>query len=251
MAIRRTLLVCMLAASLPALALAQDAGPSDPTLVAAKAATDAGDLTRAIGLYEQAVMEGQASGAAQIARLYMEGGEGLAPDYALAMDWAQRAGDMGDGRGLLYLGMIWMEGLGVTADLDKATAYFTQADAGGDIKAARYLGLIAMEKGDETASAEWFAKGAESGDITSQYYLGRAYELGLGVTQDYDKAMAWYEASAGRGDIIASDGMVGMASLYEQGKGVERDQHRAVALYRQAADLGNQTAQAALARLGR
>lgn len=251
MTIRRTVLAGVLAMSVSTLALAQDVEPSNPTLAAAQAATDAGDIAQALALYEQAVTEGQASGAAQLARLYMEGGEGLAPDYALAMDWAQKASDMGDGRGLLYLGKIWMEGLGVTADLDKAAAYFTQADAGRDIKAARYLGLIATEKGNEAASAEWFAKGAESGDITSQYYLGRAYELGLGVTQDYDKAMTWYEASAKRGDIIASDGMVGMASLYERGEGVERDRRRAVALYQQAADLGNETAQAALTRLGR
>jgi TPR repeat protein len=249
MMIRNALLALVLTAGLPALALAQGMEPSDPTLVAAKAATDAGDLSQAIALYQQAFAQGQASGASQLARLYLEGGAGLAPDYALAMIWAQKASDAGDSRGLLYLGKIWMEGLGVSTDLAKATTYLSRADAAGDAKAARYLGLINSRTGDDTGAAKWFTKGAEGGDITSQYYLGRAYESGHGVTQDYAAAMTWYAASAARGDIIASDGMVGMAGLFERGDGVEQDLVRAKALYQQAADLGNETAKAAIRRL--
>ena len=61
--------------------------------------------------------------------------------------------------------------------------------------------------------------------------------------------MAWYQKSAARGDVIASDGMIGMAGLYERGLGVTQNAVQALALYQQAAALGNDAAKAALIRL--
>lgn len=235
---------------------AQPAGPPpfgmshDPTLTAAQAAADAGDWPHAITLYEQAANQGLRGGSEQLAHLYLEGAPGLPPDYAQAMHWATKAVQAGDSRGLLYLGKIWMDGLGVQADLNKAKDLFTQADAGGDLKAPRYLGLLAARQGHDDDAARWYAKGAQRGDITSQYLLGQAYEQGKGLPQDAAAAMRWYQAAASRGDLIASDGMVGMAGLYERGEGVAPDRARALQLYRQAASLGNATALTALHRLG-
>jgi uncharacterized protein len=228
---------------------AQDATTS--ALTEAKTATDMGDLARALDLYRQAAEAGSTDAAIQLARLHLEGGKGLATDYGEARLWAQRAADEGDSRGLLYLGRIWMEGLGVAADTEKARGYFLKSDVEGDLKAARYLGLIDKAAGEAKSAAEWFKKGAASGDITSQFYLGQAYQTGDGVEQDFALAMTWYAKAAERGDIIASDGLVGMASLYENGQGVAVDKDRAIALYRKAAVLGNKAAMNALERLVR
>ena len=48
------------------------------------------------------------------------------------------------------------------------------------MKSTRYIGLIALERHKDTEAARWFEKGAIEGDITSQYYLGRAYQAGRG-----------------------------------------------------------------------
>lgn len=223
---------------------------SDPQLAAAQKAMDAGDFAQSLTLFQQAAADGKPAALEHIVQIYLEGGHGVEKDYAAAMIWAQKAVDAGQTRGYLYLGQIWMNGWGVTADLDKALANFKQADAKGDLKAGRYVGLIAQQRGDDATAAQWFRKSAEAGDITSQYYLGRAYETGRGVPLDYAAALTWYTKSASRGDIIASDGMVGLAGLYENGEGVPKDMDKALALYRQAADLGNATASKALARLG-
>lgn len=250
---RAILFAGLFVAALPGLGLAQQ-GPealnSDPQLAAAQQAMTSGDTAEALALLTAAADAGQTAAYAQIAQIYLHGGTGVDPDYAAAMDWAQKAADAGVGRGNLFLGQIWMEGLGVAPDLDKALGCFLQADAAGDMKAGRYVGLIAQEQGDDVKAAEWLLKAAEAGDITSQYYLGKAYETGKGVAQDFAKAMEWYQKSATRGDIIASDGMVGMAGLYERGDGVAQDQDKAVALYREAATVGNADATAALQRLG-
>jgi TPR repeat protein len=218
-------------------------------LAQAKAASVSGDIGQALTLYEEAAAEDVPEAEMQLARIYMEGGESVAVDYEQARFWADKASEAGETRGLTYLGKIWMEGLGVTADSDKALAYFKQADAAGDMKAGRYIGLIAQASGDDETAATWFLKAASAGDITSQYYIGKAYQAGAGVMQDFVAAMAWYQKSADRGDIIASDGMVGEASLYELGEGVEQDLDKARMLYQQAADLGKEAAQAALDRL--
>ncbi|QEW23560.1 Putative beta-lactamase HcpC precursor (plasmid) [Marinibacterium anthonyi] len=228
--------------------MAQD---QSPLVAEARVATDAGQLVEALALYHAAAENGEVDAEVQLARLYLEGGAGLETDFAKALVWAERAAEAGDTRGMVYLGKIWMEGLGVNANSETALAWFTRADAQGDGKAARYIGLIALDRGDPVEAAEWFMKGAEGGDITSQYYLGRAYHRGEGVDQDFAAAMQWYSAAAERGDIIASDGMVGMASLYEAGQGVSLDTGRARALYEQAATLGNETAHDALRRLSR
>lgn len=248
---RMTFLAGAFVALLPSMALAQNPGNSDPQRAAAKAAMDAGNGPQALKLPTAAAAEGKPETMAQIAQLYLEGEKGVTRDYAAAMEWAQKAADAGVGRGNLLLGQIWMKGLGVVADQDKALEYFKMADNGGDMKAGRYVGLIAKEKGDVQSAAQWFRHSAELGDITSQYYLGHAYETGAGAPQDYVAAMAWYQKSASRGDIIASDGMIGMAGLYERGLGVTQDIAMALALYQQAADLGNETAKAALTRLGK
>ncbi|WP_341486009.1 tetratricopeptide repeat protein [Thioclava sp. GXIMD4215] len=235
--------------SLTTPALADMRTPSDPTMRAAKTATDQGDLAQAVTLYKEAADQGQASAASELARLYLEGGTGLTPDYAAAADWAERAAQGGDSRGYLYLGKIYMDGLGVPVDTAKAKDYFHKGEAAGDMKAPRYLGLIAKAEGDDKTAATWFAEAAEAGDITSQFYLGQAYETGAGVPQDYTQALYWYRKSAARDDLIGSNGMVGEAGLYARGLGVAQDPARAKALYTKAAAFGNPKAQAALAAL--
>lgn len=245
------LLAMVLMAVLPGMAMAQTRIDADPELAAAKAALDAGHGAEGLELFKTAAKAGKSEAMAQVARIYLEGEGGVMPDYAAAMEWAQKAADAGAGRGNLLLGQIWMQGLGVAVDPDKALGYFKLAAAGGDMKAGRYAGLIAQQQGDVQTAADWFRQAAEQGDITSQYYLGQAYETGTGVPQDDVAAMAWYQKSASRGDIIASDGMVGMAGLYERGLGVPQDMTKAVAVYQQAAGLGNGAAKAALVRLGK
>ncbi|WP_369679815.1 hypothetical protein [Selenomonas ruminantium] len=52
--------------------------------------------------------------------------------------------------------------------------------------------------------------------------MGRLYELGKGVTQDYGKAVELYRKSAQRGDIIAATAMAALGRMYENGFGVAK-----------------------------
>lgn len=208
-----------------------------------------GDDVTAARDYLVAAEAGNADAQRALGELYQQG-RGVTQDAAQARAWYEKAAAQGNTRASLDLGILYWQGTGVPRDPEKAFTYFQAADAAGEMKASRYVGLYYEAKGDDVQAVAAYQKGAAAGDITSQYYLGRMYELGKGLAQDYQQAAKWYTTSAERGDIIASDGMVGLASLYERGLGVPQDRNKAIALYRQAAAVGNETAKAALQRLG-
>jgi hypothetical protein len=79
-------------------------------------------------------------------------------------------------------------------------------------------------------------EGAEKGNSTDQYELGRMYSMGYAVPQDYSKAIEWYRKSADQGN---SSGQNGLGFLYANGRGVERNYSEALKWYFEAAGQGN------------
>jgi len=85
---------------------------------------------------------------------------------------------------------------------------------------------------DELKAARLLAKAADLGDIPALSALGYAYQNGLGVTQDFTKALTLYRAAAKRGGLDA------MIVMYYSGIGVKKDMPTAVYWYKTAADAG-------------
>ena len=75
--------------------------------------------------------------------------------------------------------------------------------------------------------------------------IGYLYYSGLGVSQDYSKAMEWFQKAADAGNATA---MFNIAMMYENGDGVPADQAAAREWYQKAADAGNEDAKAKLAQ---
>ena len=93
-------------------------------------------------------------------------------------------------------------------------------------------------KPDAKEAAKWYEKAFSRGDITGTYYLGRLYELGKGVAQDYGKAVELYRQAAQRGDIIAAPAMAALGRMYENGLGVAKDMDTAQMWYDKAKATG-------------
>nr|WP_271873207.1 tetratricopeptide repeat protein [Rubripirellula sp.] len=83
-------------------------------------------------------------------------------------------------------------------------------------------------------------KAAESGDATAQFNLGKMYESGQGVPQDYADAMKWYRLAADQGYAKAQ---INIGVMYDNGQGVPQDYAEAMKWYRLAADQGFAAAQ--------
>jgi hypothetical protein len=85
---------------------------------------------------------------------------------------------------------------------------------------------------------------AERGDSAAQYELGRMYEGGRGVTQDYGKAVEWYRHSAEQGYAPAERSL---GIMYRGGYGgLPQDDAEAKKWYGKAAAQGDIVAKFAL-----
>ena len=115
--------------------------------------------------------------------------------------------DLGNGRGMEWLGLIYSKGIGVTQDLKQAREWYVKAEAA-------------------------YEKAAAAGDVTAAYRLGRMDE----VAQHYEKAREFYEKSIGMG---STDAMVELGEFYRDGKGVPQDYQKARVLFEKAAAQGD------------
>lgn len=81
---------------------------------------------------------------------------------------------------------------------------------------------------------------AVKGDAAAQDSLGWFYRTGVGVPQDYSKAVYWYRKAA---DQNLADAQTALGVLYYKGHGVPKDYQQAAHWYRKAAEQGEVGAQ--------
>jgi uncharacterized protein len=112
---------------------------------------------------------------------------------------------------------------------------------------ARYrLGVRYMERSQDVAAFKWLARGAETGNTAAQDAVGMMYELGRGVSKDYEAAARWYQKAAGGGFV---DSAVNLGNLYALGRGVKTDYREASRWLEEAAARGGRQAKNSLSWL--
>jgi hypothetical protein len=89
-------------------------------------AYDRADLKSALRVWLQAAEGGDVEAQTNVGEIY-ERGMGVAPDYAAAAQWYQKAADKNYGRALFNLGTMYEQGLGVEKDGLKALNLYRQA----------------------------------------------------------------------------------------------------------------------------
>jgi len=128
-------------------------------------------------------------------------------------------------------------------------ALLSRAEA-GDVSAEFRVGW-AYEIGEGVQknfiqSSIWFRKAAEQGSVDAQSLLCGHYVDGSGVPQDSVQAAIWCRRAAEQGDAFAQ---FDLAAAYENGDGVPQDYALAVSWYLKAANQGYADAQFNLGRL--
>lgn len=146
-----------------------------------------------------------------------------------------------------HAGLIYANGLGVTKDDKQAVDWFGKAAEQGHIEAQTKLGFMyATGKGvaqNYNSAVYWCYKAAEQGNGIAQYNLGLMYATGQGVAQDNSLAVSWYGKAAAQGHARAQ---YNLGEMYAKGVGAAKDNKQAVVLYRKAAKQGLAEAVAAL-----
>lgn len=89
-------------------------------------------------------------------------------------------------------------------------------------------------------------KTTEQADPEVQFNLGRMYDMGQGVPENYTEALTWYRKAAEQGHSLAQ---LSLGTMYFLGRGVTQNYTEAVKWFRKAAEQGNSFAQFSLGRM--
>ena len=135
-------------------------------------------------------------------------------------------------------------------DYARAQSIFRPLAEAGDAVAQFYLGKMYAEgRGitkDETSGASWYQKAAEQGNARAQHNLALMYDDGRGVAKDATEAVRWYRMAADQGD---ADAQTDLGWSYYDGEGVAKDEAEAVRWFRKAAEQGDARAQSILGQV--
>jgi len=92
----------------------------------------------------------------------------------------------------------------------------------------------------ESFSVELWLPLATAGDSQARFNLGKIFSSGLGVNQDYEHAIYWFQLAAEQGH---DDSQFNLGWLYHLGLGGYKDIQKASEWYLKAAEQGHAEAQ--------
>lgn len=179
-------------------------------------------------------------------------------DYETSINHYQRLADFGLPEAKVELGKHYLGGQGVEKNPQKALALFKEASAQKtDKRTSDYITRSQSQLGVLSLSGQSGAlppqegiallkTAANAGDAKAMFELGKAYEKGIGVSQDTQTALAYYSKAGALGYGRAD---YSLAALYEKGRAVPQDIPQAVELYKRAAEKDYPRANLNLARL--
>jgi len=97
-------------------------------------------------------------------------------------------------------------------------------------------GKAAYEIGKYDEAAMSFSLAAQDGNAEAQFLLGKCYQDGTGVEQDFGKAAQWFKKAA---DQDHTEAQFLLGKCYQDGTGIERDIEKAEKWLEKAADRGH------------
>ena len=211
--------------------------------------------------YRKAAEQGHASAQYTLGGLYASG-QGVSKDETQAVYWYRKAADLGDADAEFFLGWMYDKGRSVVEDETQALNWYRRAAAQGRVDAFYAIGQLyqngsgigmkwyrkvaAQGKGgqndtqwsyetgsgiakDDAEALIWYTKGADAGNVDSQYMLATMYRDGVGGEKDDPLAFKWFSKAAANGNIKAQ---FSLAEMYRFGIGTAKNEEAAVKIYR-------------------
>ena len=203
--------------------------------------------------------EGDEEAMGLLAALYLD------EDAAQAAKWYEKLAEVDDAEGQYQLGMLYLRGAGVSRDVNRAAELLQRAsdnDHGtahiygeccgrivdledgvgcGDAyamgwMAEEYMNLGLLLEDGEVFFAEALRLAEAAGEVPAALWvLGQSYELGLGVDEDMEAAIQYYE----RGCALEHPGCLhSMGRFYLHGDYLIGDVEKGISMCLQSAELG-------------
>ncbi len=161
---------------------------------------------QAFAWYQKSAFQGNAIAQCNLGLCY-EVGRGIAVNYQMAYDWYYKAAGNDNSRARYRLGLLYYNGTGVEKSYANALYYFENAYQKGyredniEFKIAYSNDMLEKYKD----AVIWYEKAIEKNpnDAASLNNLANLYMDGLGVTEDFHKAITYYKKSASLGNKTA------------------------------------------------
>ena len=116
----------------------------------------------------------------------------------------------------VWLGVMYIDGVGVAKDEASAMKWFMKAaEQGNDSSAQFNAGIMYMNvivpcfngvAKDDASAVKWFLKAAEQGHAKAQFKVAVFYDKGVGVAKDRTWAVHWYVKAASQ--CPGADGVI-------------------------------------------
>ena len=187
----------------------------------------------------KAAQSGDANACLKMAMAWLTGQDVPGQDTAKGRHWLEKASAGGNVEAKRFLGLIYLRGMDVVPDFDKAVALLEDASRYGDAEAAFSLASFLGGSRDEWYNAdkaiEWLNQAAVAGLPRAQCHLGYCLQHGVLIGQDREEAVKWFARAAAAGDAGA---MLALADHFQAGSMVPQDSARAYGLAKKAAQKG-------------
>ncbi|MGF0071828.1 tetratricopeptide repeat protein [Streptococcus orisratti] len=185
-------------------------------------------------------------------------------EYDLEYKFAKAAAELGNADAMLYMGEMY-QGSKISQaakgdNVQSAIEWWEKAAENGQPRGYTNIGLLYMHEsipggGEDFGDIEYnaktaikyYRKAAKMDDFKAYRYLGLAYQDGVGVTQNDEKAYENFKKAADLGD---STGQLYQADYLLEGKGTTQDVTTAISLYQDLIDNGAHDKATAAYQLG-
>ena len=154
-----------------------------------------------------------------VATYHINGKFGFPRDLNKAMEWFQKAGELGTAGAYLSLGNIFNMGYGVDQDPKKARHYWELGAIGGNVDARRNLACLDWNDGHHERASKHFTIGAKAGDENCLKELRKCFEGGFVTKDEYTEVLrAYQKQQEDRKSAMRDEAMVYKANpqLYKQ-----------------------------------
>ena len=174
------------------------------------------DNAKAMFYYRKAAMGGNAQAMRRVGEMY-DNGLSVAQNNRRATSWSRKAANAGDAGAMRDVGVDYDQGVGVAQDFQQAMAWYRKAaaagDGGGDDEPRLSIRQRPWSRQRFDASLGLVPQGRRHWGYKQEIprNVGVDYDQGIGVGQDFQQAMIWYQKAAAAGD---AGSMVGTSVFY-------------------------------------
>ena len=128
---------------------------------------------------------------------HRDGERGYPQHYTKALEFWNRAGELGHSKAYGAIGYAYDVGRGVEIDKKKANHYYELSAMGGDSVARHHLGKIEEKEGNFDRALKHYMIAVRGGISQSLEIIKEFYSNGQASKEDYTKALQFYQAYLG------------------------------------------------------